>query len=164
MTMGKNKLPLVGIKVVDFSRHLPGSWCTQMLADLDAKVVKIERPEGDPSRHNPPLYSGESVYFCSVNGGKQSLALDLSKEEGRAAAHALIADADILVESYGRGGAEKLDVRWERAASPGSGNPERWLRSQVTTSPFRQRRNCSRWLTRRLRPSRPRTTLLPPWP
>lgn len=113
--MGNNKLPLDGIKVVDFSRHLPGPWCTQMLADLGAEVIKIERPEGDPSRHNPPLYSSESVYFCSVNGGKQSRALDLSKEEGRVAAHALIADADILVESYGRGGAEKLDVHWERA-------------------------------------------------
>lgn len=114
MTMTDRKLPLDGIKIADFSRLLPGPWCTQMLADLGAEVIKVERPDGDPSRHNPPLYSGESVYFCSVNGSKKSLALDLSTVEGRAAAHALIAEADILVESYGRGGAEKLDVHWER--------------------------------------------------
>ena len=113
--MTDRKLPLDGIKIADFSRLLPGPWCTQMLADLGAEVIKVERPDGDPSRHNPPFYRTESVYFCSVNGSKRSLALDLSTGHGRAAAHALIADADILVESYGRGGAEKLDVHWDRA-------------------------------------------------
>lgn len=108
-------LPLSGIKVADFSRLLPGPWCAQMLADLGAEVVKVERPDGDPSRHNAPLYANESVYFCSVNGGKSSLAVDLSAAEGRAAAHRLIAEADVLVESFGRGGAEKLDVHYERA-------------------------------------------------
>lgn len=115
MTMADRKLPLDGIRIADFSRLLPGPWCTQMLADLGAEVIKVERPDGDPSRHNPPLYNSESVYFCSVNGGKTSLALDLSTPEGRSAAHALISDADVLVESYGRGGAEKLDVHWDRA-------------------------------------------------
>jgi CoA:oxalate CoA-transferase len=109
------KLPLAGIKVVDFSRLLPGPWCTQMLADMGAAVMKVERPDGDPSRHNPPLYRQESVYFCSVNGGKQSLALDLSDPDDRARAHRLIGEADVLVESFGRGGAAKLDVHWERA-------------------------------------------------
>lgn len=113
--MADRKLPLDGIRIADFSRLLPGPWCTQMLADLGAEVIKVEHPDGDPSRHNPPLYSAESVYFCSVNGGKTSLALDLSTPEGRLAAHALIANADVLVESYGRGGAEKLDVHWDRA-------------------------------------------------
>ena len=113
--MADRKLPLDGIRIADFSRLLPGPWCTQMLADLGAEVIKVERPDGDPSRHNPPLYNSESVYFCSVNGGKTSLALDLSTPEGRSAAHALISDADVLVESYGRGGAEKLDVHWDRA-------------------------------------------------
>lgn len=110
-------LPLEGIKVADFSRLLPGPWCTQVLADLGAEVVKVERPDGDPSRHNHPLYRKESVYFCSVNGGKQSLQLDLSSPVDRAKAHRLIAEADIVVESFGRGGAEKLDVHWDRAKS-----------------------------------------------
>ena len=108
-------LPLTGIKVADFSRLLPGPWCAQMLADLGAEVVKVERPDGDPSRHNAPLYASESVYFCSVNGGKRSLAVDLTTPEGRAAAHRLIGEADVLVESFGRGGAEKLDVHYARA-------------------------------------------------
>ena len=108
-------LPLAGIRVADFSRLLPGPWCAQMLADLGAEVIKVERPDGDPSRHNPPLYKSESVYFCSVNGSKQSLALDLSSEDDRARAHRLIGEADILIESFGRGGAEKLGVDWERA-------------------------------------------------
>lgn len=109
------KLPLDGIRVADFSRLLPGPWCTQMLADLGAEVIKVERPDGDPSRHNPPYYTRESVYFCSVNGGKRSLALDLSDPGGRARAHDLIREADVLVESFGRGGAEKLEVDWDRA-------------------------------------------------
>ncbi|MFG1347784.1 CoA transferase [Xanthobacter autotrophicus DSM 431] len=109
------KLPLAGIKVADFSRLLPGPWCTQMLADLGAEVIKVERPDGDPSRHNAPLYKQESVYFCSVNGGKRSLTLDLSDPAGQVEAHRLIAEADVLVESFGRGGAEKLEVHWERA-------------------------------------------------
>ncbi len=115
--MSARTLPLDGIKIADFSRLLPGPWCTQLLADLGAEVIKVERPDGDPSRHNPPLYRTESVYFCSVNGGKRSVALDLTTEAGRAAAHSLIAGADVLVESYGRGGAEKLDVHWDRARS-----------------------------------------------
>ncbi len=112
---GDAKLPLAGIKVADFSRLLPGPWCAQMLSDLGAEVVKVERPDGDPSRHNAPLYRQESVYFCSVNGGKQSLALDLSDPADRAEAHRLIAEADVLVESFGRGGAEKLGVDWDHA-------------------------------------------------
>jgi len=113
--MSTERLPLSGIKIADFSRLLPGPWCTQMLADRGAEVIQVERPDGDPSRHNPPLYTQESVYFCSVNGSKRSLALDLSTQEGRAQAHRLIAESDVLVESFGRGGAEKLDVHWARA-------------------------------------------------
>jgi crotonobetainyl-CoA:carnitine CoA-transferase CaiB-like acyl-CoA transferase len=108
-------LPLSGIKVVDFSRLLPGPWCAQLLGDLGAEVIKVERPEGDPSRHNPPLYRTESVYFCSVNGNKRSAALDLSRREDIETARRLIAEADVLVESFGAGRAKKLGVDWETA-------------------------------------------------
>jgi crotonobetainyl-CoA:carnitine CoA-transferase CaiB-like acyl-CoA transferase len=113
--MSARTLPLDGIKVADFSRHLPGPWCTQMLGDLGAEVIKVERPLGDPSRHNAPLYKSESIYFCSVNGGKQSVVLDLSQSADRAEAHRIIAGVDVMVESFGRGGAERLDVHWDRA-------------------------------------------------
>lgn len=108
-------LPLAGIRVADFSRLLPGPWCTQLLGDLGAEIVKVERPEGDPSRHNPPLYRESSAYFCGVNGNKASLALDLSRAADRDEAHRLIASADVLVESFAVGGAKKLGVDWETA-------------------------------------------------
>lgn len=104
-------LPLAGIKVVDFSRLLPGPWCTQMLADLGAHVVKVEQKGlGDPSRHNPPLYRRDSVYFRSVNGGKKAIALDLSRASGRAVAGRLLAWADVVVESFRPSVAARLGV------------------------------------------------------
>ena len=112
---GGGALPLAGIRVADFSRLLPGPWCTQLLGDLGAEIVKVERPEGDPSRHNPPLYRETSAYFCGVNGNKTSLALDLSRPEDLAEAHRLIASADVLVESFAVGGAKKLGIDWETA-------------------------------------------------
>lgn len=108
-------LPLAGVKVVDFSRLLPGPWCAQLLGDLGAEVIKVERPEGDPSRHNPPLYRKESVYFCSVNGNKRSAALDLTRPDDVETARRLIAEADVLVESFGAGRAKKLGIDWEAA-------------------------------------------------
>jgi CoA:oxalate CoA-transferase len=95
------RLPLSGILVVDFSRLLPGPWCTQVLGDFGATVIKVEqRGVGDPSRYNPPRYRDESVYYRSVNANKQGLSLDLSKPEGIEIAHRLLRKADIVVESF----------------------------------------------------------------
>lgn len=107
--------PLAGMRVVDFSRLLPGPWCANLLAGLGAEVVKVEAPEGDPSRHNPPFNSEGSVYFDGVNCNKQSIALDLGTEAGRSRAAALIADADVVLESFRTGVADKLGVGYERA-------------------------------------------------
>jgi len=108
---------LSGIRIVDFSRLLPGPWCTQMLADLGADVIKVEQPgSGDYSRHNPPEFKDSGgVYFNSVNAGKRSIALNLAKAGGREVAHRLMASADVIVESYRTGVARKLDVHYERA-------------------------------------------------
>ncbi len=114
---GGGALPLSGIRIADFSRLLPGPWCTQILGDLGAEIVKVERPEGDPSRHNPPLYRSESAYFCGVNGNKTSLALDLTQAQDIGQAHRLIASADVLVESFASGGTRKLGIDWETARS-----------------------------------------------
>ena len=79
------KLPLAGIRVLDWSRLLPGPWCSQMLGDLGAEVIKVEqRGAGDPSRHNAPRYRDGSVYFHGVNGNKQSLTIDLKAPGARA--------------------------------------------------------------------------------
>ena len=94
-------LPLSGVLIADFSRLLPGPWCTQFLGDLGATVIKIEQPGvGDPSRYNPPRYREEGVYFRSVNGNKQGLSLDLMRPEGVAVAHRLLERADIVIESF----------------------------------------------------------------
>lgn len=114
-TDDRRALPLAGVRIADFSRLLPGPWCTQLLGDLGAEIVKVERPEGDPSRHNPPLYRETSAYFCGVNGNKTSLALDLSRPEHRAEARRLIASADVVVESFAAGGASKLGIDWGTA-------------------------------------------------
>jgi len=111
---GNSCLPLEGIRVADFSRLLPGPWCAQFLSDLGASVVKVEMPgTGDMSRHNPPLFDDTSVYFNSVNGGKQGIALNMALPEGREIAHRLIEASDVVIESFRPGVARKLGIDYE---------------------------------------------------
>ncbi len=111
-------LPLQNIKIVDFSRLLPGPWCTQFLSDLGAEVIKIEAPHtGDGSRHNSPKVNDVSVYFTGVNGGKKSIALDLTDEGDLAIAQRLIENADVVVESFRPGLAAKLGIGYDTAKS-----------------------------------------------
>jgi crotonobetainyl-CoA:carnitine CoA-transferase CaiB-like acyl-CoA transferase len=95
---------------------LAGPYCTMVLADLGADVIKVERPQGgDETRGwGPPFAGGEAAYFLSVNRGKRSCALDLGSEEGRALALELCARADIVIENFKLGGAERLGVGYER--------------------------------------------------
>jgi crotonobetainyl-CoA:carnitine CoA-transferase CaiB-like acyl-CoA transferase len=118
--------PLEAIKVLDLSRVLAGPWCTQLLADLGAEVVKIERPgAGDDTRHWGPPWHGEgerrvAAYFLSCNRGKKSAAIDFSKGEGAALVRKLAADADVLIENFKVGGLAKfgLDATSLREANP----------------------------------------------
>ena len=118
--------PLDGIKVLDLSRVLAGPWCTQLLADLGAEVIKIERPgAGDDTRHWGPPWHGEgdervAAYFLSCNRGKKSAAIDFSRPEGAALVRKLAAEADVLIENFKVGGLEKfgLDAASLRAANP----------------------------------------------
>jgi CoA:oxalate CoA-transferase len=108
-------LPLEGILVLDFTRLLPGPWCTQMLGDLGADVIKVESPsEGDPSRHDPPIYKTDSVYFNTVNRNKRSVVLDLRSREGQGAVVKLIEKADVVIESFGVGVAVRLGIDYSR--------------------------------------------------
>jgi CoA:oxalate CoA-transferase len=104
--------PLRGLRVVDLSRVLAGPYCTMLLADLGADVVKIERPgAGDETRSwGPPFAGGETAYFLAVNRGKRSCAIDLSVEAGRLLVQELCAGADVVVENFRPGGADRLGI------------------------------------------------------
>lgn len=107
----KQALPLDGVRVIDMSHLMPGPWCTQVLGDLGADVVKVENARtGDPSRSNPPRFRDESVYFCSVNRNKRSAALDLKDPKDHALMLDLIRTSDVVVESFRPGVASRLGV------------------------------------------------------
>ena len=102
--------------MADLSRVLAGPYCTMVLADLGADVIKVERPEGgDETRGwGPPFAGGEAAYYLSVNRGKRSCALDLGSDEGREVALDLCARAHVVIENFKVGGAERLGVGYER--------------------------------------------------
>lgn len=105
----KRESPLEGVRVVDFTTFLSGPYCTQILGDLGAEIIKIESLEGDSSRSIPPHFVGDdSAYYLSANRNKRSIALNLKTPGGAAAAKALIEKADIVVENYRPGVAAKL--------------------------------------------------------
>ena len=109
--------PLTGITVVDLSRVLAGPYCTMVLADLGARVIKVERPDrGDDARGMGPFIDGESAYFESVNRGKESIALDLSGAGDRAVFEQLLDRADVLVENFRPGVLDRLGYGWEKVA------------------------------------------------
>ncbi len=107
--------PLEGIKVLDLSRALAGPYCTMMLADMGAEVIKIEMPErGDDSRAwGPPFVEGESAYFISVNRNKKSMTLNLKKEKSIEIIHRLIKQSDVLIENFRPGTMEKLSLSYD---------------------------------------------------
>lgn len=106
--------PLCDLFIVDLTRVLAGPYCTQLLCDLGARVVKVERPGmGDDARHIGPFVGGDSAYFTSVNRGKQSIALDLKREADRRVFDALLARADVLVENYRPGALARLGYGWD---------------------------------------------------
>ena len=116
MPSSSGSAPLAGVRVADLSRVLAGPYCTMVLADLGADVVKIERPEGgDETRTwGPPFADGEAAYYLSVNRGKRSCALDLGRPEGRELALEICARADAVIENFKLGGAERLGVGYDQ--------------------------------------------------
>jgi crotonobetainyl-CoA:carnitine CoA-transferase CaiB-like acyl-CoA transferase len=104
--------PLDGITVLDLTRVLSGPYCTMLLADMGARVIKIEQPgKGDDTRAwGPPFLEGESAYFLSINRNKESVTLDFKHPEGRAILDRLVAKADVLVENFRPGTLDKLGL------------------------------------------------------
>ncbi|MDX5435437.1 MAG: CoA transferase [Halomonas sp.] len=121
--------PLTGLRVLDLSRVMAGPWCTQILADMGAEVIKIERPvSGDDTRHwGPPWLKDrdgnetrESAYYLSANRGKHSVTVDMGRPEGQALIRELAAESDILVENFKSGGLARkgLDYATLEAINP----------------------------------------------
>ncbi|WP_265502489.1 CaiB/BaiF CoA transferase family protein [Paracoccus beibuensis] len=100
--------PLDGLRVIDLTRVLSGPFCTMILGDLGAEVIKIEPPKGDPVRAQGTMTQGHSGYFAGFNRNKRSVVLDLYSEDGRAVLRRLLADADILVENFRPGTLDKM--------------------------------------------------------
>ena len=122
MAGGDGKGPLSDLRVLDLSRLLPGGFCTLMLADLGADVIKVEDTgAGDYVRWAPPYHGDEgiqrlgtrSAYFLALNRSKRSIRLDLKSDQGRTALLRLVADADVLVESFRPGVMDRLGIGFE---------------------------------------------------
>jgi CoA:oxalate CoA-transferase len=106
--------PLSDVTVLDLTRVLAGPYCTMVLADLGARVIKVERPgEGDDARSIGPFVAEKSAYFMSLNRGKESISLDLQDPVDRGIFEKLLPRADVLVENYRAGVMEKMGYGWE---------------------------------------------------
>jgi len=125
-TMTETTAPLAGIRVLDLSRVLAGPWCSQLLADLGAEVIKVERPGGgDETRAWGPPYlkdddgreTGEAAYYCAVNRNKQSLTLDLASADGQRIVRELATRSDVLLENYKVGGLAKYGLDYTTLAA-----------------------------------------------
>lgn len=109
--MGK---PLKHIKVLDFTRVLAGPYCTMILANMGAEIIKVEKPgSGDDSRDFGPFVNGQSAYFISINRGKKSIAVDLKSEKGVDIVKELVKQVDVVVENFRPGTMEKLGIGYE---------------------------------------------------
>src|SRR5215210_5531130 len=118
----KPKSPLEGIRVLDFSRVLAGPYCTMMMGDLGADVIKVESPEGDDTRRWGPPYQGtESAYYLCCNRNKRSIVVDLSTGEGRDVTHQLASQSQVIVENFRVGTMERWGLGYEELASENSG-------------------------------------------
>jgi formyl-CoA transferase/CoA:oxalate CoA-transferase len=102
--------PLSGIRVVEFGNLIAGPYCTMLLADLGAEVVKVEPPTGDLGRGFGPYVNGESAFFLSANRGKRSVVIDFKSDDGRSAAFELAVSADVVVNNLRHGAMDRLGL------------------------------------------------------
>ncbi len=116
--MSPSHKPLDGLIVADFSRVLAGPYCSMLLADMGATVIKVESPQGDDTRTwTPPTKNGVATYYMSINRNKKSLVLDFSSEEDRKVGLELIRRADIFIENFKTGGLKKFGFDFDSVAT-----------------------------------------------
>ena len=117
-----NAGPLAGLRVIDLTRVLSGPFCSMMLGDMGAEVIKIERPgTGDDTRAFAPPYQGESAYFLSVNRNKKSLTLDMKQDAAKEVLWKLVESTDVIVENFRPGAAARLGFGYEDVAARNPG-------------------------------------------
>ncbi len=105
--------PLSGIRILDLSRALPGPYCSQLLSDYGAEIIKIEDRDGDPSRKNLPRLAGEGAQFYSVNRNKRSLTLDLKQKKGQEIFRKLVRVSDVVIDGFRPGTMDKFGLGYE---------------------------------------------------
>ncbi len=105
--------PLDGIRVLDFSMFLAGPYCTRLMADMGAEIIKVEPPGGDILRHAPPFRDGQSAYFGQINCGKKSLELDMKSDQGRELVRRLTAKVDVVLENFRPGVMARLGLDYD---------------------------------------------------
>jgi CoA:oxalate CoA-transferase len=108
--------PLDGIRVLDFSMFLAGPYCSRLMADLGAEIIKVEPPGGDFLRNAPPVRDGHSAYFGHMNCGKKSLALDLKDDQGREVIRRLVKNVDVVLENFRPGVMARLGLDYDSLA------------------------------------------------
>jgi crotonobetainyl-CoA:carnitine CoA-transferase CaiB-like acyl-CoA transferase len=114
--------PLAGIIVADFSRILAGPYCTMLLADLGATVIKVESPAGDDTRSwSPPSRGDDATYYLAINRNKSSIALNLKDPDDLSVAHKLAARADVFIENFKPGGLKRFGLDYDSVASANPG-------------------------------------------
>ena len=106
--MAKNTLPLSGIIVLDLTNVLSGPFATQILSDMGAEVIKVEKPSGDDSRNYGPFVKGKSSYFISLNRGKKSIVLDLKNKQEKTYFKKILSQSDVLIDNFKPGTVEKF--------------------------------------------------------
>ncbi|MBS4210930.1 CaiB/BaiF CoA transferase family protein [Neobacillus rhizophilus] len=104
---------LSGIRILDFTHYISGPYCSQILSDHGADVIKIERIEGEVGRIAGPFHEDTSLYFAAQNRNKRGLSIDLKSEQGREIIHRLIKTADLLITNYGAGVPERLGIDYQ---------------------------------------------------
>ena len=107
-------MPLTGLKVLDLTRVVSGPFCTMLLADLGADVIKIEAPEGDPSRVTGIMGKGENPYFVNLNRNKRTITVDMKQEEGKEIVRRLAKRSDVLVENFRPGVMDRLGLGYSQ--------------------------------------------------
>ena len=109
----KEKMPLSGVIVLDMTSVLSGPFATSILGDLGAKIIKIEKPDGDDSRKFGPFINKKSCYFVSLNRGKKSIVLNLKNNKDKSIFSELLEKADVLIDNYKPGVLEKFGFSWK---------------------------------------------------